>query len=172
MRYIDTAFGQLSFAIKLMQAAEDGLLDVNAIDRPLTIADGPSILVLPDRVLASEDELILACQNLVGITYGAAAITLDRCREEASVTAPTTIVSEVDQWVALVHQIRNAFAHDIAEPKWHITKGRYRRQYSIGPVTADLTQLDGLHFDYAHVGGPEGLFHLKTFGEDHAFGRI
>lgn len=77
MRYIDTAFGQLSFAIKLMQAAEDGLLDVEAIDRPLTISDGPSILVLPDRVLESADELILACQNLVTITYGAAAITLE-----------------------------------------------------------------------------------------------
>jgi hypothetical protein len=173
MRYIDTAFGQLGFAIKLMQAAEDGVLDLEAIDKPLTIAEGPSILVLPDRVVAdNNNELILACQNLVGITYGAAAITLNRCREEANVSVPDPIASEVDQWVALIYQIRNAFAHDIAEPKWRVDKARYKREYSVGPVKADLRQLDGLHFDYAQVGGPEGLFHLKSFGEAHAFGRV
>lgn len=41
----------MRFAIKLMQAAEDDLLDLEAIDRPLTIEDGEGILVLPDRVL-------------------------------------------------------------------------------------------------------------------------
>src|SRR4051812_12475382 len=122
MRYIETAFGQLAFAIKLMQAAEDGLLYLDSIDRPLTIAEGPSVLVLPDRVLASTDDLILACQNNVTIAYGAAAITLNRCREEASVPLPDPIVSEADQWVALVYQIRNAFAHDIAEPRWRTNK--------------------------------------------------
>lgn len=172
MRYIDTAFGQLGFAIKLMQAAEDGVLDLEAIDKPLTLAQGPSILVLPNRVVADKNELIIACQNLVGITYGAAAITLNRCREEANVSLPDPISSEVDQWVALVYQIRNAFAHDIAEPKWRIDKVRYKREYSAGPVKADLRQLDGLDFDYAQVGGPEGLFHLKSFGNDHAFGRV
>jgi len=170
MRYIDTAFGQLGFAIKLMQAAEDGVLDVEAIDRPLTVDDGQSVLVLPDRVLANADELIIACQNLVTIAYGAAAITLNRCREEATVRLPTPIKTELDQWIALVYQIRNAFAHDIAEPRWRIRE-RYKCEYAVGPVKADLRELDGRHFDYAHVGGPEGLFHLKRFGEECAFGR-
>src|SRR5437588_6098963 len=109
MRYIDTAFGQLGFAIKLMQAAEDGALDLEAIDKPLTIAEAQSILVLPDRVLGDENELVLACRNLVGIAYSAAAITLNRCREEANVTLPDRIETEGDQWIALVYQVRNAF---------------------------------------------------------------
>jgi hypothetical protein len=171
MRYLETAFVQLGFAIKLMQAAEDGLLDLASIDRPLTIADGPSVLVLPDRVLDSYDDLVLACQNNVTIAYGAAAITLNRCREEGGRMLPTTIVDECDQWIALVYQIRNAFAHDIAEPRWEITKERYARQYEVGYVKADLQHLNGVPFDYLHVGGPEGLFRLKSFGDDHAFGR-
>jgi hypothetical protein len=170
MRYVDTAFGQLAFVIKLMQAAEDGILDVEAIDRPLTINEGASVLVLPDRVLSSPDELVLACQNLLTITFGAAAITLNRCREEAGVRSPDPILTESDQWVALVYQIRNAFAHDIAEPRWRID-GRYSREYSIGAVNADLRPLDGRPFDYSQLGGAESLFALKSWGDDHAFGR-
>lgn len=167
-----TAFGQLEFAIKLMQAAEDGLLDLETIDRPLTIADGESILVLPNRVLESPDDLILACQNHVTIAFGAAVITLNRCREEASVALPDPVVTECDQWAGLVYQIRNAFAHDIAEPRWNITSPRFAREYTVGRVNADLRTLHGTGFEYAHIGGPEGLFRLRDFGEAHAFGRV
>ena len=34
MRYLDTAFAHLSFAIKLMQAAENGVIDLESIDTP------------------------------------------------------------------------------------------------------------------------------------------
>lgn len=172
MKCIETAIGQLAFAIKLMQAAEDGELNLESIDRPLTIAEGRSIWVLPDRVLDSADDLIAGCQNNVTIAYGAAVITLNKCREEASVPLPDPIASECDQWVALVYQIRNAFAHDIAEPRWQIVKPRYRREYQVGPVYADLRSLNGEAFDYHQVGGPESLYQLKLFGDDHAFGRV
>ncbi len=171
VRHLDTAFRQLSFAIKLMQAAEDGLLDLESIDRPLTVVDGPSVLVLDDRVLATSDDLILACQNLVTITYGAAAITLNRCREEASVPLPYPIKTEWDQWAALVYQIRNAFAHDIAEPTWRIDR-RYARVYEVGHVRADLRTRDRTTFEYTDVGGPDGLFLLRSYGEQMAFGRV
>ncbi len=171
MRFIDTAFQQLSFAIKLMQAAEDGVLDVETIDTPLTIHEGTSVLVLPDRVLATQNDLILACQNNLTIAVGAAAITLNRCREEASVVLPNPIVNELDQWVALVYQIRNAFAHDIAAPKWQIND-RYRREYAVAGVRVDLRRMNEQRFDYPDLGGLESLFRLKRFGEDHAFGRF
>jgi hypothetical protein len=161
----------LSFAFKLMQAAEDGIIDLESIDTPLTIKEGASVLVLPNRVLHNRDELIHACQNLVTITYGAAAITLNRCREEASVPLPDPINNEGDEWVALVYQIRNSFAHDIAEPRWQVNP-RYRRRYSIRDVRADLQQLDGVVFGYAHIGGPDALYALREYGEEHAFGRL
>ncbi len=171
MKYLDTAFVHLSFAIKLMQAAEGGLIDLESIDTPLTIHEGRSVLVLPGRVLHDENELVNACQNLVTITYGAAAITLNRCREEASVPLPDPIVSECEQWVGLVYQIRNAFAHDIAEPRWQINP-RYRREYTIGHVQADLRKLDGEIFEYAQIGGVDALYILRAYGEEHAFGRV
>lgn len=62
VRCIDTAFGQLAFAIRLMLTGEDGLLDLGAIDRPISIKGNASMPVLPDKVIQSEDDLILACR--------------------------------------------------------------------------------------------------------------
>src|SRR5688572_5117165 len=116
MKYVDTAFAQLEFSIKLMQAAEDGGVKTEQFDTPLTIKNGRSILVLRDRIFDNHDDFINACQNLVSVCYGAAAIALNRAREEVCPDVPNPITSETDQWMALVYQIRNAFAHDIAEP--------------------------------------------------------
>lgn len=63
---------------------------------------------------------------------------------------------------ALVYQIRNAFAHDIAEPKWKMHP-RYARSYLVGGVKVDLSSLHGQHFNYYQLGGPEALFFLKDF---------
>lgn len=163
MRYLDTAFAQLAFSIKIMQAAEDGVLDLATIDIPLSIREGSGMLVLPDRIFESNDDAILACQNMVSVSFGAAAITLNRSREERGIVIPDPIASELDQWVALVYQIRNAFAHDISEPTWEIRSGRYRRRYEIDGVVADLSELSGRRFDYDHIGGAESLFALKRY---------
>lgn len=171
MRYLDTAFQHLAFAIKLMQAAEDGALRIETIDRPLAIREGGSVWPLPDHVLNSQEDLVRACQNFVGMSFGAAAITLNRCREEASVPLPDPIVTECEQWVALIYQIRNAFAHDIAEPRWEIRSPRYAREYAVGPVAADLRSIHGKVFDHADLGGSQALFRLKEYGEANAFGR-
>jgi hypothetical protein len=170
MQYIDTAIAHVEFAIKLMQGAEDGSVTVESLDKPLSIEMGHGMWVLPDRVLTSQDELINACQNFVTMAYGAAAITLNRCREEMGVAVPQTITTECDQWVALVYQIRNAFAHDIAEPRWHFTNPMYDREYRVRTVVADLRGRSGQVFDYAHIGGEDGIVLLKQWGAQHGFG--
>lgn len=109
------------------------------------------------------------CQKLVSITFGAAAMTLDRSREERGMKLPDPIVSEADQWVALVRQIRNAFAHDISEPRWEIRRARYKRRYKIERVSVDLTDLSGRHFEYEHIGGAESLFALKRYAIERLF---
>ncbi len=162
-RHVETAFAQLQFAIKLMHATECGAVTLDNIDVPLTIADGESVIVLPDQMFATTDDLINACQNAVSMAFGAAAIALNRYREEFGILLPDLICSESDHWVALVYQIRNAFAHDVARPKWCI-RGRFARQYRIGRVCVDLRGVHGAPFDYAQIGGPDKLFALKEYG--------
>lgn len=167
MNYLDTAFSQLAFAWKLHNYALEGRIDLEALDRPITYIDGQStIFVLPDRVLNSPDDLILAFENNLVIAFGAAAITLNRCREEANIRLAHEIETETDQFASLVYQIRNAFAHDIAEPRWNITNPRYARQYEFGGMRFDLSDVGNSNFSYDHIGGPERLFHIKEYAQN------
>lgn len=165
MKYLPTAFAQLQFAWKLYNYALDGKLDINSLDIPITFRDKGMMLVLPDRIFESDDDLILAIENMLGVAFGAAAITLNKSREEARIPFPKTITSEQDQFVVLAYQIRNAFAHDIAEPRWEIRNPAFQRKYEFGPVSVDLSNLNGQPFNYQDIGGPEVLFWMKEYAE-------
>ena len=120
MNYVDTAFKQLAFAWKLYHYALEGKINIDDLDIALTFEEGRSILVLPDKIFSNQNELVVALQNNLSIAFGAAAITLNRCREEAHIALADPIVTEVDQFASVAYQIRNAFAHDISEPRWNI----------------------------------------------------
>lgn len=164
MNYIDTAFGQLAFAWKLYNYGLEGKIDLTDLDKPITFQEEGMIFVLPNRVLETENDLILALQNNLGIAFGAAAITLNRCREEAGVPLENPIQTEIGQFSGLAYQIRNAFAHDISEPRWNITQQRYARVYEFGGIKVDLTNVGNKHFEYNDIGGPDVLFRMRNFG--------
>ena len=91
----------------------------------------------------------MALQNNLTIAFGAAAITLHRSIEEAGYRVPrAAFETEEDQCIALVYQVRNAFAHDIAEPKWEMRNPVFEREYSIAVMIFDLRGLNGKHFQY------------------------
>lgn len=166
MKYLPTAFAQLQFAWKLYNYALEGRLDIASLDIPVTFQDEGMMLVLPGRIFESNDDLILACENMLGVAFGAAAITLNRSREEAKIPFPKVIKTDVDQFVVLAYQIRNAFAHDISEPKWEIRNPDFLGKYEFGPVSVDLTGLHGKAFSYKDIGGPEVLFWMKDYAEE------
>lgn len=169
MKYLNTAFQQLEFAWKLYNYALEGKISLNELDKPLTFQEGGSVLVLQDKIFNSPDDLILAFENNLTIAFGAAAITLNRCREEAGIELADPIITEIDQFAAVSYQIRNAFAHDIAEPRWEITKARYKRQYEFGGIRVDLTNVDSKEFEYKDISGPEVLVMMKRYAEQHVW---
>jgi hypothetical protein len=161
MRYIDTAFRQLEFAWKLYNYVLEGRIHLDDLDKPLTFQEAHSVFVLQDKLLNTSEDLVLACENNLTIVFGAAAITLNRCREEAGIRLSDPVVTEIDQFAALAYQIRNAFAHDIAEPRWNITHTRYARAYEFGGIKVDLRNVNKKHFEYSDIGGPEVLVRMK-----------
>jgi hypothetical protein len=184
MNFLDSAFAQLAFAAKLLEYVEQGKLNVDELDQPLRIEEGSSIWVLPDRLFHSDNDLHLACANQLSVAFGAAAITLNRCREEFEAANQVSLlarngnppISEDEHFAELVYQIRNAFAHDISEPHWEIRGEGRRRPYLIdrlddsARITVDLTDLHGQPFEYAHIGGIETLYHLREYGRQRYWG--
>ena len=164
MDYLDTAFAQLAFAWKLYAYAEDGKIDIDELDKALTFEEGPMVFGLPDKIFDSNGDLILACMNNLSVAFGAAAITLNRSREELGIMLPNPIKTERDQFVSLTYQIRNAFAHDIAEPHWNIRQERYSRMYEFGGISVDLSGIENQQpFRYEDIGGPDVLFAMKEY---------
>ncbi len=161
MKYLPTAFGQLAFAWKLYNYGLDGNIDAEQLDADVTWQEGDIHFVVP-KSLETEGDLEIALRNNLTIAFGAAAITLNRAREELGVALPDPIDSETDQCVALIYQIRNAFAHDIAEPRWQLN-ARYRRPYDFGGMHFDLTVRNGEAFEYEHLGGPDRFYAIKDF---------
>ncbi|WP_322037042.1 hypothetical protein [Burkholderia cepacia] len=178
MNYLDSAFAQLAFAAKLYDYAEQEKLDIAELDQPLAFEDGPSVWVLPDQIFHSYEDLRLACANQLSVAFGAAAITLNRCREEYEQASGRSLLatngavptSEDEHFAELVYQIRNAFAHDISEPRWEIRGAARRRPYVVDRVgdtariMVDLTNLHGHAFEYAHIDGIDTLHRLREFG--------
>ncbi|GJI89799.1 hypothetical protein [Duganella hordei] len=165
MKYIDTAFSQLAFAWKLYNYALEGRINLDELDRPITFQEGEMVFALPDKIFNGPDDLILAFENNLSVAFGAAAITLNRCREEAGVKLTDPIQTEIDNFSSVVYQIRNAFAHDISEPRWNISNPRYARVYEFGGIRIDLSQVGTKVFEYADIGGPDALFWMKDFGD-------
>jgi len=132
----------------------------------LTFQQGNSVLVLQDKIFNTPEDLILAFENNLTIAFGAAAITLNRCREEAGIKLANPIITEIDQFAALAYQIRNCFAHDIAEPLWNITHPRFARLYSFGGIRVDLRTVSPGFFKYDDIGGPEVLIWMKKYAQE------
>lgn len=169
MRYLPTAFANLEFAWKLLAYGEAGGIDLEKLDIPIVFSDdnGRPFFVPPPKIFDDPNDLILALHNNLTIAFGAAAITLNRSIEEAGHRRPGgAFETENDQCVALVYMVRNAFAHDIAEPKWEIRNPIFQREYVIGGKTFDLRALNGRHFRYEDF-AVESLFFLKDFATDH-----
>ena len=170
MRYLPTAFAQLEFSWKLYGYALDGKLDRQELDIPQTFKDGKSMLVLPDQIFHSDKDLLLALENNLTIAYGAAAITLNRSREEADIKLPKELLSEADICVWLIYHIRNAFAHDIAEPKWEIRNKTLRIPYIFAGVEADLTNVHQEPFKYTDLGGLDAIFIIRDYALSNIIG--
>ena len=172
MKYLPSAFANVEFAWKLLAYGESGEIDLNKLDICIVFQDdtGRPFFTPPARIFSDPNDLIIALQNNLTIAFGAAAITLYRSIEEAGHTMPQgQIESEEEQCIALVYQVRNAFAHDIAEPRWEIRNPVFKREYVIGEETFDLRELHGHAFRYEDF-GVESLFYLKDYAEQRLFG--
>lgn len=163
MKFIMTAFTNLDLALKMLAVAEDGVLTTETIRDGDSIVwtSGKSHVVLPAKSFESNEDFVLALQNNVTIAFGAAAITLNVCREEMGYALPEVIETPHDQVVSLIYQIRNCFAHDIAEPRWVIARERYKRVYDLGYKQVDLRGVNGNHFEYDDIGGLDTLTTLR-----------
>jgi hypothetical protein len=164
-KYIDTAFLQLSFAIKLLNYIEANHVNKDEFDSAITIEDRDNRVCLPANEFESLNDLVLAAQNNVSICFGTAAISLWEAIREKDVypagRLPNPLKTHHEKLAALVYMIRCCFAHGMAIPKWDLRLPKYRIVYSVGSKQIDLTASHQTPFDYKSIGGYETLWLLR-----------
>ena len=75
-RHLKTAFLQVAYAIKAWHYLDTHRVPKQDFDDAITLDDEGSILALPDCQFQRYGDILLAAQNAIQISFGAAAITL------------------------------------------------------------------------------------------------
>lgn len=163
--HIETAFLQLSFAIKLWHFLDEHPINKELFDIDLTVEDPDSCVCLPGGEFHTYEDLQLASENNISIAFGAAAITLwEAIREHSGLTskALNPQADERHNHASLSYMLRCCFAHGTATPIWLI-QPKYRVQYRVGNKTIDLSDVEnGQDFTFESIGGYETLWFLKA----------
>jgi hypothetical protein len=114
---------------------------------------------MPDGEFAQDYQLEIAAGNNISICFGIAAITLwEAIREHSGLESqkldPSS--SKREMLAGLSFVIRCCFAHGTVQPVWKLAQ-KYRIQYQLGNRPVDLHNVDGFPFNYAQLGGIDGL---------------
>ncbi|MGQ3684234.1 MAG: hypothetical protein ACUBOA_04350 [Candidatus Loosdrechtia sp.] len=169
-KHIETAFLQLSFAIKLWHFLDVHPIAKDEFDIDLIIQDPHNYVSLSGGEFHSYDDLRLASENNISIVFGAAAITLwEAIREHSAISTKdlNPMRSRTENLAALSYMLRCCFAHGTAAPVWSIRNKKYETQYRVGNKTIDLSGKDGQVFTYESIGGYETLWMLKAEAHIH-----
>jgi len=162
---IDTAFLQLSFAIKLWHFLEEHPISRNEFDIDLTITDPGNCVSLPANEFETYQDVQLAAENNISICFGTASISLWEAIRERKNILPSKLNpcnNPIDELAALSYMIRCCFAHGPATPVWSIKNNKYKIKYRVGNKYIDLSSVkDNQPFDYSSIGGYETLWLLK-----------
>ena len=165
---LETAFVQLSFAMKLWHFVRSGRLPRESFDIELTAVDDAGVpYVMREGEFQSDDDLVLAAENNISICFGVAAITLwEAIREHSGLES---------KQLNRQHRILKDWRAWYLQFAVVLPMGQQRRGGNSPPKTSfamsseasssDLTSAHGLPFDYSYIGAPDGLRQLRRLAE-------
>ena len=150
------AFLQVEFSIKLLSYCEQEKIDPADFDLNEIVLLEQGNLRFPPGHFSDSNNMIRAAGVTVLAAVGASALTLDKAWEVAGISFDPGSEDEMIKLRTLVHMVRCAYAHGMADPKWRV-KGPYRRRLEVnlprGPLMLDLSELDGQGFEFDALGG-------------------
>lgn len=154
-----TAQAVLSLAFRLNAEVTSGRLDASIFQREVGIFTGNTGLKLPAFPEGTDEDLKLGISNIVLIALSASALTADETLSEAFGKLSDEKDANRLGIRVMIHQLRNAFAHNPWRPKW-VVFPKYKNAYPIvlddkTAFTYDATNLDGDGVKPEQVGGLE-----------------
>lgn len=125
-----TAQATLALAIRINAEAIAGRLRRTIFEREVVVVTGGEGLLLPANLPGTQDDLKDGTYNLVQLALGASALTADETLELVYGSLSEEPHGSRRNMRVMVHQLRNAFAHNPWRPKW-VIRPQYRTIYPI-----------------------------------------
>jgi hypothetical protein len=163
---VEIGFRQLEFTIKLLSFCELGNISPSAFDTDHLVQLEQGNLKFPSRHFSTADDLNRAASISVVIAFSASILVLDQAFDAAGVKANPDATDNIGQLRLLVHMVRCAHAHRIADPHWEV-RGKYARTLSVDvdgvTISLDLRSLHGQAFDIdRHLGGYVNWYRIRN----------
>ena len=154
-----TAQAVLGLAFRLNAEVVSGRLDSSIFQRDVSIFTGSTGLKLPAFPEGTDEDLKLGIFNIALIALSASALTADETLGEVFGKLSDEKDANRLGIRVMIHQLRNAFAHNPWRPKW-VVFDKYKNAYPIvlddgTAFTFDATNLDGDGVKPEQVGGLE-----------------
>ena len=161
---VEIVFLQLEFAIKLLSFCELGKIDPSAFDSDHFVKLEDGNLHFPSGHFSDAGNLTRAASVHVSLAFGASALALDKAFEVAKITCDPESNDNICRLRALIHMVRCAYAHGIAEPRW-MALGKFRRAIVVDldgcQIRLDLQTLDGKDFEFEQIGGHRNWYRIR-----------
>ena len=152
---------QVAFAFKCKGAIEAGNITREQLDMEVRL-DG-SMMVWPRNAFRNRDDIVVLAENAVNMSVASLAIAADEeldrhlgHRHHEQTQFPNNVR-------AIIHQIRNAFAHSLLIPTWQVRE-KYRKPYPYEvegvSVTLDFQSLNGKRLDWSQFNGFDNFWAL------------
>ena len=161
---IEIAFLQVEFSIKLLSYCELEKIDSAEFDADEIVLLEHENLIFPPGKFGRLEDITRAAGIAILSAFGASALTLDKGWEVAGIRPNPQSADEKVKLRTLVHMVRCAHAHGIADPKWEVRRD-YRQVLELelpsGPLMLDLRELDGHGFSFDAIGGHARWFEIR-----------
>lgn len=159
---LDSVLHLLLLAVRVYEGFGSGFLPATFTDRTVDIdTGGPGVKLAPQR--HSKEQLAEQSLNLVFMTVGQCSVVADSALDQHCGAKNPENSTGLGALRAILYQIRNAFAHDPADPRWSV-KGKYRRFYRTElrhlTIECDFDLLSGQKVVPMHYGGLEGFLSM------------
>ena len=152
---IDAALSALVFYFGLTRLVETGGITPDSFLSPGSTSPAEGVTVNPMKF--TRDDLNTHAFNTMLMMIGSTTIVVDDALDDRFGKGNKESKSGIGQIHAVIHQIRNCFAHKPLNPVWRIFR-KYRKIYIVklpngNTRTIDLRSLNGTEFKLEDIGG-------------------
>lgn len=163
---VEIGFRQLEFAIKLLSFCELEKIDPAAFDTEHLVQLPEGNLKFPSGPFSTHDDLNRAASIAVVLAFSGSILVLDQAFDAAEMKPNPDAADNIGQLRVLIHMVRCAHAHRIADPHWEV-RGKYARTLSVNvdgiTISLDLRPLHGQAFDIdRHLGGYVNWYRIRN----------